>query len=234
MIFNKHSKLGTSPNLFSQDRNSKKTWKIYKKPKNTCLISHFNNDNSPNSNNKNISKKNLSNYNKEIPEVNSGYKSNKNSQIIALRKRFINSTNLTMRNSISKFEQKPTEVDSNNQRNSMQKLNINLDKIYLNMKNSKTIDDYNEDIIKYSILRNNLNNQVINEFSLTVGDNNNQDKKSEIKNDTNNKKRINITKKKLSNKKEGTNDKKTIINVNQYYPSYFINAQNQNFKEKKQ
>ena len=234
MIFNKHNKLSTSPNLFSQERNSKKTWKIYKKPKNTCLINQFNNDNSPNSNNKNISKKNINNYKKEIPEFNSGYKSNKNSQIIALRKRFINSTNLTVRNSISKFEQKPTELDSNNQRNSMQKLNINLDKIYLNMKNSKTIDDYNEDIIKYSILRNNLNNQVINEFSLTVGDNNNQDKKSEIKNDTNNKKRININKKKLNNKKEGTNDKKTIINVNQYYPSYFINAQNQNFKEKKQ
>ena len=32
---------------------------------------------------------------------------------------------------------------------------------------------------------------------------------------------------------ETINDKKTIINVNQYYPSYFINAHNQNFKEKK-
>ena len=108
-----------------------------------------------------------------------------------------------------------------------------MDKFYLNMKNSQTIDDYNEDIIKYSIMRNNLNNQVINEFSLTVGDSNNQDKKAEIKNEINNKKRININKKKINNKKEGINDKKTIINVNQYYPSYFINAQNQNFKEKK-
>ena len=40
--------------------------------------------------------------------------------------------------------------------------------------------------------------------------------------------------KKILGKKEGiNNNKKTIINVNQYYPSYFINAQNQNFKEKK-
>ena len=233
MIFNKHTKLSTSPNLFSQDRNSKKYWKIYKKPKNTCLFNHFNNEDNSINNKKNISKKNLNYSKKELSEVNSGYKSNKNSQIIALRKRFINSTNLTVRNSISKFEQKPNESDLNNQRSSMQKLNLNMDKFYLNMKNSQTIDDYNEDIIKYSIMRNNLNNQVINEFSLTVGDSNNQDKKAEIKNEINNKKRININKKKINNKKEGINDKKTIINVNQYYPSYFINAQNQNFKEKK-
>ena len=115
----------------------------------------------------------------------------------------------------------------------MQKLNVNVDKLYLDMKNTQTIEDYNSDLIKYSILRNNLNNKIINEFSLTVGESNNQDKKSEIINETNNKKRININKKKTNNKKEGINDKKTIINVNQYYPSYFINAQNQNFKEKK-
>ena len=233
MIFNKHNKLSTSPNLLSTERNSKKSWKIYKKPKNTCLINHFNNEDNSINNKKNIFKKNLNYSKKDLSEFNSGYKSNKNSQIIALRKRFLNSTNLTMRNSISKFEHKPKELDSANQRSSMKKLNTNMDKIYLNMKNSQTIEDYNADIIKYSIMRNNLNNQVISEFSLTVGDNNNQDKKNEIKNETNNKKRININKKKLNNKNEEINDKKTIINVNQYYPSYFINAQNPNFKEKK-
>ena len=35
------------------------------------------------------------------------------------------------------------------------------------------------------------------------------------------------------NYKKSNVGKKTIINVNQYYPSYFINAQNHNFKEKK-
>ena len=232
MIFNKHCKMNTSQNLFSQESN-KKYWRIYKKPKNTCLINHFNNDNNSNSNKKNSFKKHINNYKSDELDFNSGNRSNKNSQIIALRKRFINGTNLTVRNSISKFENNLNEINTDNQRSSMQKLNVNVDKLYLDMKNTQTIEDYNSDLIKYSILRNNLNNKIINEFSLTVGESNNQDKKSEIKNETNNKKRININKKKMNNKKEGINDKKTIINVNQYYPSYFINAQNQNFKEKK-
>jgi hypothetical protein len=234
MLFNKHSKLSTSQNLFSQERTPKIYWKIYKKPKNTCLMNHFNNDNNSKYNKKNSFKQHINNYKSDVLEYNSGNKSNKNSQIIALRKRFINSTNLTSRNSISNFENNLNEINSENQRSSMQKLNVNMDKLYLDMKNSQTIEDYNSDIIKYSILRNNLNNKVINEFSLTVGESNNQEKKNEIKNEINNKKRININKKKMNNKKEGINDKKTIINVNQYYPSYFINAQNQNFKEKKQ
>ena len=235
MIFNKHCKMNTSQNLFSQEF-TKKYWRIYKKPKNTCLINHFNNDNNDNnsnSNKKNSFKKHINNYKSDELDFNSGNRSNKNSQIIALRKRFINGTNLTVRNSISKFENNLNEINTDNQRSSMQKLNVNVDKLYLDMKNTQTIEDYNSDLIKYSILRNNLNNKIINEFSLTVGESNNQDKKSEIKNETNNKKRININKKKTNNKKEGINDKKTIINVNQYYPSYFINAQNQNFKEKK-
>ena len=115
----------------------------------------------------------------------------------------------------------------------MQELNINMDKIYSNMKKFPRIEEY-EKIIRFSILRNNLNNKVINEFSITLGDKNNEDNDNVMKNDIDKKNKININKKKNIIRKEGTNnDKKTIINVNQYYPSYFINAHNQNFKEKK-
>lgn len=113
----------------------------------------------------------------------------------------------------------------------MQELNIN--KIYKNIKHAPRIDNYKYDIIRYSILRNNLNNQITNEFSITLGEKGIQDMGNNTKNNIPKKKIINI-KKKCQDKKVGyNNDKKTIINVNQYYPSYFINSQNQNYKEKK-
>ena len=55
-----------------------------------------------------------------------------------------------------------------------------------------------------------MNNQIIKEFSVIVGDKNK------------NLNEINMTEK---NKSANINEnKKTIINVNQYYPSYFISA----------
>ena len=72
-----------------------------------------------------------------------------------------------------------------------------------------------EDIIKFSILRNNLNNQIIKQISFIIGEGN---------------KSLNEVKslKQLKNTSEmssmSNDNKKTIINVNQYYPSYFINA----------
>ena len=233
MLFNNHNKTGTSPNLFSED-NTNNLWKIYKKPKNTCLVNQFSNDYNTIGGKKNYIKKKINILKSDLSEINSGNKSNKNSQIIHLRKRFINSSNLTGRNSISKFENKSNEAINKHQRSSMQELNINMEKIYSNIKNSPRIEEYNEKIIKFSILRNNLNNKVINEFSITVGDKNNEDNENDMKNNIKGKNKININNKKNIIRKEGTNnDKKTIINVNQYYPSYFINAQNQNFKEKK-
>jgi len=65
----------------------------------------------------------------------------------------------------------------------------------------------NNDLIKFSIMRNNKNNQVSQEISVTLGSN-----------DTNKSKEENSKK----------NYKKTIINVNQYYPSYYINTSNLN------
>ena len=115
----------------------------------------------------------------------------------------------------------------------MKELNINKNKIYSTIKGNSKFNDYKNEIIQYSILRNNLNNQIINEFSITVGDKQykNFENKTENKNVT--KRMINKNKKYLVKKEEKNSNKKTIINVNQFYPSYFINAQEQSIKEKK-
>ena len=93
-------------------------------------------------------------------------------------------------------------------KNQINKKKIPKNKIYnfdsLDIKSS--INMNNNDIIKYSIMRNNQNNQVSHAISVTLG-NNDKNKSNE------------------NNKK---NYKKTIINVNQYYPSYYINTNNLN------
>ena len=71
----------------------------------------------------------------------------------------------------------------------------------------------NEEIIKYSILRNNQNNIVSQTISMTLG-----------KSDNNNK----ISNKNYNQYNKNDNCKKTIINVNQYYPNYYINTNNLN------
>ena len=65
----------------------------------------------------------------------------------------------------------------------------------------------NSDLIKFSIMRNNQNNEVSQAISVTLGNNDKNRSKDE------------------NNKK---NYKKTIISVNQYYPSYYINTSNLN------
>ena len=87
-----------------------------------------------------------------------------------------------------------------------------------NNSNDGKFTSYNRDeIIKYSILRNNQNNQIINEFSVILGDEKKNDKKinnNESKND------------KIEKTNISSDGKRTIINVNQYYPSYYINTSN--------
>ena len=100
-------------------------------------------------------------------------------------------------------------------KNQINKNKISKNKIYnfdsFDMKSS--INMNNNDIIKYSIIRNNQNNQVSHAISVTFG-NNDKNKR----NNENNKK----------------NYKKTIINVNQYYPSYYINTNNLNKTDEEQ
>ena len=78
------------------------------------------------------------------------------------------------------------------------------------------IELFKNNILNYSINRNNKNNQVKNEVSIFIGDN----KKKNYK--TINEKR-NLLNNKNNNKINNLGkNKKTIINVNQYYSSYFI------------
>ena len=93
--------------------------------------------------------------------------------------------------------------------NIIKKSQINKNKIYnfdsLDMKS--LINMSNSDLIKFSIMRNNQNNEVSQAISVTLGNNDKNRSKDE------------------NNKK---NYKKTIISVNQYYPSYYINTSNLN------
>ena len=77
------------------------------------------------------------------------------------------------------------------------------------------IQNYKEEILKYSILRNNQNNQIINEFSVVLGEE--KDKKIEQNNDD-------VTNSKIKESNKSLENKRTIINVNQFYPSYYIGS----------
>ena len=88
--------------------------------------------------------------------------------------------------------------------------------------NSLNIPNFQKKIEKYSILKNNRNNQVISEVSIYIGkqnsNNKNENTNLEIYNNKKEKSLINDKKLKAINV-----NKKTIINVNQFYPSYYIN-----------
>ena len=88
---------------------------------------------------------------------------------------------------------------------------------------TKIID--REEMIKYSILRNNQNNKIINEFSVVVGDekmNKSENKITDIISSEDENKVVFNKYEENSNTSSGC--KKTIINVNQFYPSYYINT----------
>ena len=121
----------------------------------------------------------------------------------------------TKNNKMNHSKNKKSIIDKNiNIKNKInKKINIKQKTNYFNSVDIKqsSINKINQDIIKYSIIRNNHNNQVSNVISVTIG--NNIDK--EIPNINNNY---------VNSRNE--NFKKTIINVNQYYPNYYINTNN--------
>ena len=185
--------------------------------------------------------KNLNNLRERINQFNL---TNNNSKSIISessyidRKNYSNSINDDLNIKKTKFKFKNKKVDDIN-------VNININKIYHNentnfiksfnnannvkyqsnessaMKMSdfnnykSKIQNYKEEILKYSILRNNQNNQIINEFSVVLGEE--KDKKIEPNND-----KVKNSKIKESNK--SLENKRTIINVNQFYPSYYIGS----------
>ena len=77
------------------------------------------------------------------------------------------------------------------------------------------MNNFKEEMLKYSILRNNQNNQIINEFSVVLGE-------EKHKNVSKNNEKKNLENKNDDNNNKSMENKKTIINVNQFYPSYYI------------
>ena len=116
------------------------------------------------------------------------------------------------------------------------KINKRKAKISFTRENSLDISNFKKDIVKYSILRNNKNNQVSSEVSLFIGKNYNINGNSiesnlDLYTDEYFKKKIG--KYSFNNKIKAINvNRRTIINVNQFYPSYFINN-NENFNKNK-
>ena len=235
---NNHKKITTSPNITFNMIKKNSYWKIYKKPKNSCLLGIGNI----------INKNDDNNYNNTYKKNN--YR--ENSQFITFKKNKINNFTQIEDNSSSitndklkgqkyyysinenlnieqetqllsssqqlndnKIYRNSRKIYKKNQNNSYRNRSSEVRNILTEGNNSNIIQienkfNFNEDIIRFSIKRNNMNNQIIKEFSVIVGDKNK------------NLNEINMTEK---NKSANINEnKKTIINVNQYYPSYFISA----------
>jgi hypothetical protein len=129
-----------------------------------------------------------------------------------------------------------SNLEYNNKFRTNPKINKRKAKISFSRENSLDISNFKKDIVKYSILRNNKNNQVSSEVSLFIGKNNNINGNSiesylDLYNDEYFKKKIG--KYSFNNKLKAINvNRRTIINVNQFYPSYFINNNENLIKNK--
>ena len=168
----------------------------------------------------------INKHEKNINIKNNKVFDNKNKNIISITKK-------NVINNIINNKTKNIGIIHNNTKNKVKNIdikkadNINIKKNpnkkilikYNNNYNSNSfiitpsINMINEEIIKYSILRNNQNNIVSQTISMTLG-----------KSDNNNK----ISNKNFNQYNKNDNCKKTIINVNQYYPNYYINTNNLN------
>jgi len=235
---NRHKKIKISQNT-SYNMNKKNSyWKIYKKPKNSCLLNNFKIDPSNNDNLNSIPKKknnnrgnsqfiafkknklnnfikdednSLSITNENLTERKNYFFINENLNIEQTKKELNSSKNLN----VNKIYDNSSKLYKKNQNNSYRNKSSKIREL-LNEDNINNINNNGkyEDIIKLSILRNNMNNQISKEFSVVVGDSN---KKLIEVNNVDSKSKNNKDSNLLSN-----DNKRTIINVNQFYPSYFI------------
>ena len=247
-IINRHHKITTSPCLSYNINQNNNYWKIYKKPKNCCLLNKFNNDiDKFNYNNKqngynnrgnsqfNSFKENkiVNNYTEEnnstitngyLKTQNNNYYTINNNLNIDLDKQELNKTQHLNYNKIyhnsNKLNKKNNSFkNKSNERRELRSLSIKNKEVEIENNNKSNI---NEDIIKLSIMRNNLNNQIIKEFSVVVGEGKNVKENKNTNGMSIVSQEINTNNQNLSS----NDSKKTIINVNQYYPSYFINTNN--------
>ena len=101
---------------------------------------------------------------------------------------------------------------------------------------SINVPNFKKNMIKYSILRNNENNQISSEISIYISKqkNNSQNHLNVYDSEYIKNKKAKFSFINNNNKLKPINvNKKTIINVNQFYPSYFINSNENFFKNKK-
>ena len=233
----KHNKMVSSPIL--NQNNNYNFWKIYKKPKNSCLLNKLPNDVNTNINSNvndsnKISNKNRSQYVlfKES-RIKNNIKENDNSLTYNTNYYFNNQRNDSHSINEINNKEKDNYVARTINRNKISQYKKNINKTIVNRNKSNRIREllslnnnslenneiniYNDDIIKLSILRNNLNNKIIKEFSVVVGD-----ETIGKENNSNESQNINNFIVKKENNIPNIN-KKTIINVNQYYPKYYIN-----------
>ena len=229
----KHNKIISSP-ILNQNKNYN-FWKIYKKPKNSCLLNKLPNNVNSNVNDSNkISNKTLSQYVlfKES-RIKNNIKENENSLSYNTNYYFNNQRNESHSINEINNKEKDNYVSRTINRNKIYQNKKNINKTIVNRNKSNKIREllslnnnsleknetiiFSDDIIKLSILRNNLNNKIIKEFSVVVGD-----ETIRKENDSNENQNINnfIVKKETD---IPNINKKTIINVNQYYPKYYIN-----------
>jgi hypothetical protein len=240
-ILNKNHKLIISPHLSNNFIQNNNYWKIYKKPKNCCLLNKFNNDNNKYNSNNIENYKGNSQFIKvkeNKPQINYNNFSEENNSVII--NEYFNShnkkKNINNNNNCNMTETKNKEKEKQGLNNKQQ---LNIKQIYQNFnkinrrkdsfrnksnENRQLIDEedniniQNEALIRLSILRNNTNNQIIKEFSVVVGEEKNKKEKNKSE------QIIIIDNKNIKNNEKLNDNKKTIINFNQYYPSYFINA----------
>ena len=133
-------------------------------------------------------------------------------------RKIIQLSNMDMNTLTTKTIQTSTKVN-NEIRNKLNNNKINKDKNKIKntfaQSRKNIIEMFRNNILNYSINRNNKNNQVKNEVSIFIGDKINN-------NINNNNKNINLKKNLIGKNKNNDKNKKTIINVNQYYSSYYI------------
>ena len=188
-------------------------------------INYFKNIKIKNRNNL-INSNNYSQTEKDISKINSfktkiKFKKNNSKNVDKINKQYN-----TINNSII--------LGYNNKLRENTKLSTKKSKISISRENSLNIPNFRKNIVKYAIIRNNKNNEVRKEVSIYIGDQKNNNDKQNLE-----KPNIEFTKKKKgkysidNNKLKAINvNKKTIINVNQFYPSYFINNNPNIFKNK--
>ena len=246
---NKSLILNKEKNIFVNENNNNNSTLI--KEKNKIKFHEYFNDILSNidlNKNININKKNTINNFKKIRTRNQNINNAITSNINTTEKNILSNYKINSfkpkfkyKNKITKKSEKISQLYNNINNNSIflgynnnfgknSKIPKKKEKISFTRENSLNIPKFKKNIMEYTILRNNQNNKISSEVSIYIGKENTNNSKG-IYIGINNNNEYKIQKEKYNNNKKlkAINvNKKTIINVNQFYPSYIINNNNEN------